>query len=192
MISKVELVNKADRGEALSFVFFWGHTEKDIGQPGPWMLSQWYPSPFTVDGVDYPTAEHFMMAQKAALFADHDIRQQILASDDPGTVKALGRRIRRFDGATWDRERERIVTQGSTEKFRQNPALREYLESTGDKILVEASPKDSIWGIGLAGHDPLARDPRTWKGLNLLGFCLMRARAALRSSSSSSAGGAAG
>ena len=143
------------------------------------MLSQWYPAPFSVDGVNYTTAEHFMMERKAALFGDVDIQREILASTDPGKVKALGRRIRRFDNVVWNREREAIVTRGSTEKFRQSPTLREYLETTGTKILVEASPKDTIWGIGLGKDDPAAQDPQQWKGLNLLGSCLMRARAAL-------------
>lgn len=173
------VIARANGGERLKLVFFWGHTEKDVGRTGPWVLSQWYPSPFTVDGVSYPTAEHFMMAQKAALFGDGEIQREILASTDPGKVKALGRRIRKFDNVVWNRERENIVTRGSTEKFRQSPTLREYLETTGSKILVEASPKDTIWGIGLAQDDPAAEDPRQWKGLNLLGSCLMRARAAL-------------
>lgn len=170
---------RATAGERLKFVFFWGHTERNVGQPGPWVLSQWYPSPFVVDGVHYPTAEHFMMERKAALFGDGELQREILAASDPGKVKALGRRIRRFDNVVWNREREAIVTRGSTEKFRQSPMLREYLETTGSKILVEASPKDTIWGIGLGQDDPAAQDPHQWKGLNLLGFCLMRARAAL-------------
>jgi ribA/ribD-fused uncharacterized protein len=177
---KDALVARADAGAAFDFVFFWGHTPRAGAAEGPWLLSQWYPAPFVVDDVEYPTAEHFMMAQKAALFGDDEHGAAIVAAVDPAEVKALGRRIRRFDGATWSAAREAIVTRGSTEKFRQNPALRRYLESTGAKILVVASPQDAIWGVGVAEDDERARDPRRWPGLNLLGACLMRARATLR------------
>lgn len=182
---------RAAAGEALQFVFFWGHKpKKGAGGGGPWLLSQWYPAPFTI-GVDrYATAEHFMMAQKAQLFGDEETRREILAAGEPGAVKALGRRVKGFDAALWHTRREAIVTQGSIEKFRQNPLLLQYLETTGDAVLVEASPTDAIWGIGLKADDPAARDPRRWPGLNLLGSCLMRARAALRAAPASGPGAA--
>jgi len=73
-----------------------------------------------------------------------------------------------------------IVVAGSVAKFGHDPGLREFLLATGDRVLVEASPRDRVWGIGLGASSERAEDPRQWRGLNLLGFALMRARAALR------------
>jgi hypothetical protein len=142
-------------------------------------LSQWYPAPFDVDGQQYPTAEHFMMAEKARLFGDEGARQQILASGSPGAAQALGRRVRGFDDRIWGEHRVDIVARGSVAKFSQHPDLRSFLVATGDKVLVEASPRDRIWGIGLGPDDPAAHDPLAWRGLNLLGFALMSARDAI-------------
>lgn len=158
--------------KSFTYVYFWGHTGKGIGKH---VMSQWYPCSFVVDGVTYSSAEQFMMAEKARLMGDEEARGKMLATNDPADVKALGRAVKNYDGALWDRERFDVVVRGNVAKFSE-PALREYLVSTGDAVLVEASPKDAIWGIGLAEGDPLARDPRTWKGMNLLGFALMKAR----------------
>ena len=95
-------------------------------------------------------------------------------------AKKLGRLVSNFDGAVWAEHSRRIVTEASEHKFSQNPHLKEFLLNTGDAVLVEASPYDTVWGIGLAATDPLALDPRSWKGDNLLGFSLMDARSALR------------
>jgi ribA/ribD-fused uncharacterized protein len=135
---------------------------------------------FEVDGVVYPTAEHFMMASKARLFGDEQSAAKILASDDPKTAKALGRTVRGFDHALWVGERFELVTRGNVAKFRQSAELGEFLLATGEAILVEASPTDTVWGIGLAAENPDARVPSRWRGLNLLGFALMRAREILR------------
>jgi ribA/ribD-fused uncharacterized protein len=167
------------QGERIKFLHFWGHTPRKDGQLGPTCLSQWWPSPFEVAGERFATAEHYMMAAKARLFGDDEMRARILATMSPGKAKALGRKVRGFDGERWERERERIVTDASLAKFRADPSLRDYLRATGDRVLVEASPRDRIWGIGLAASDPRAGDPRQWQGLNLLGFALMRARATL-------------
>ncbi|KAI1787103.1 hypothetical protein LXA43DRAFT_738044 [Ganoderma leucocontextum] len=234
------------------FVFFW----KPDG-PNGW-AGQWYSSPFTVrvalpapqgdgdaDGaregeerdVYFPTAEHWMMAQKALLFGDREIFERVVSlpgsssspsssstsaagpgptrntrsrpskavspsnsnsnsnakgaggraprAPSPKEVKALGRKVKNFDDETWVRERGRIVLEGSLHKFRQNPQLRRELFGTGERELVEASPLDRIWGIGLGekkaretcGSD--AQGGKGW-GLNLLGKALVEARAILR------------
>lgn len=170
------LARAAQDGLRPEYLFFWGHQTAQAGQIGKQCLSQWWEAPFTVDGVNYPTAEHYMMAEKARLFGDPDICQAILAAETPEQAKELGRQVRGFDGAAWTRQRVPVVTRGNTAKFGQNPALKAFLLSTGEKILVEASPLDGIWGIGLAEDDLCARDPRQWQGLNLLGFALMRVR----------------
>lgn len=120
-----------------------------------------------------------MMAQKARLFGDAGIHDQILASPNPGKAKALGRSVRGFDEAVWHEHRERIAVEGNTLKFDQNPALRTYLLATGKRVLVEASPVDRIWGIGREATHPGIENPAHWDGENLLGFALMEARSIL-------------
>ncbi len=166
-------------GEAPAYLFFWGHTPARAGVVDKACLSQWYPAPFTVDDVTYPTAEHYMMAEKARLSGDEETRSQILASTDPREAKALGRKVRGFDAAVWERERFGVVVRGNEAKFSADPALRAFLLDTAPRVLVEASPVDPIWGIGLAADDPAAQDPARWRGLNLLGFALMEARGRL-------------
>lgn len=139
-------------------------------------LSQWYPCRFEVEGVTYTSAEQYMMAEKAKSFGDEEIRAEILNTDDPRMCKALGRKVKNFDKAVWDKEKEHIVRKGNTKKFLQNSALRNFLLSTGDKVLVEASPTDRVWGIGMGKNNPDALDPQKWRGQNLLGFALMNVR----------------
>jgi ribA/ribD-fused uncharacterized protein len=173
------LVDLVAAGHRLTFLFFWGHRPQPDGSPGPGCLSQWWPASFTVQGVCYPTAEHYMMAAKARLFDDDTTAGQILTAASPGAAKALGRRIRGFDERLWQEHRMDIVVAANTAKFSQNPDLGTYLTNTGDRILVEASPSDRIWGIGMTADDPYASEPANWNGLNLLGFALMQTRAAL-------------
>ena len=166
-------------GDRIKFLFFWGHTPPAGGAIGPHVLSQWYEHPFTVGGVVYPTAEHYMMAGKARLFDDQERLDLILASPSPGKAKAMGRSVVGFDDATWARHRFDIVVEGSVAKFNSTVDLRSYLVGTGDRVLVEASPRDRIWGIGMGKDDLGADQPSKWKGQNLLGFALMQARATL-------------
>lgn len=168
-----------ERGTRTKYVFFWRHHPERDGSVGAGCFSQWWPSAFTVDGVRYATAEHYMMAEKARLFGDEKIAAEVLAAKSPGAVQALGRRVRNFVQAGWDARRFDIVAAGNLAKFGQHPDLGAYLLGTGDRILVEASPIDRIWGIGLAADDERAGNPRRWRGLNLLGFALMAARARL-------------
>ena len=162
-------------GEPLDFIFFWGHQPSKKGVSAS-CFSQWYEAPFLVDGFVYPTAEHYMMAEKARLFGDEETLALVLSAKTPKDAKALGRKVIGFDEQLWLENRFSIVTHANQEKFAQNPELAEFLLNTGAKILVEASPVDAIWGIGLAQDDARARDPNLWPGLNLLGFSLMRVR----------------
>lgn len=157
--------------ETATMVLFW--------QP-PAVFGQWTPSPFTVDGARYTCAEQFMMAEKARLFGDEATRAKILATDSPREHKALGRQVAGFVGDTWDRACLEIVVRGNHAKFSQNPAMRAALLATGDKLLVEASPLDKIWGVGLRADDPRIHDRSQWRGTNLLGEALMRVRTGLR------------
>jgi ribA/ribD-fused uncharacterized protein len=164
-------------GARPNYLFFWGHTPKVDGAMGAWVLSQWYPSPFEVEGVRYYTAEHWMMAEKARMFGDEKVRAEILAVHGPADAKAKGREVRGFSDEVWDAQRFELVVEGNVHKFSQSARLRKYLlEETKGQVLVEASPMDRVWGIGLAQDDPRATKPTQWRGLNLLGFALMETR----------------
>jgi ribA/ribD-fused uncharacterized protein len=174
------LLSAIARGEQPEYLFFWGHQARQDGQIGKTCFSQWWPAAFTVDGVSYPSAEHFMMAEKARLFGDAETRAKILAAGHPAEAKKLGRMVRGFDEEIWVNQRFAIVVRGNQAKFGQDPRLRDFLLASGEKVLVEASPLDRVWGIGLTEDDPRARLPEQWCGLNLLGFGLMAARSQLR------------
>ena len=174
------LVREVRAGARVKYLHFWGHRPLPDGRIGASCLSQWWPAPFEVAGVRYATAEHWMMAEKARLFGDAGAEQRVLAAGHPARAKKAGRLVRGFDEAIWERERFRIVTEGSVHKFGADDDLRAFLLGTGDRVLVEASPVDRVWGIGLAAADEAASDPARWRGPNLLGFALMEARERLR------------
>lgn len=176
----IERLSQASDEAPWELLFFWGHTPKRPGVVDASCLSQWFPARFELDGLAYPTAEHWMMAEKARLFGDDATLARILEAPSPAEAKAEGRRVQGYDDLAWSRARYEAVVRGNVAKFEQNPALREFLENTGDCILVEASPQDRIWGIGLGASDPDARNPARWRGENLLGFALMETRERLR------------
>jgi ribA/ribD-fused uncharacterized protein len=178
MRSREELVRFLDEGGSVDFLFFWGHTPKTDGVDAS-CLSQWFPRAFVIDGARYATAEHFMMAEKARLFRDAEALPKILEAKTPAEAKALGRAVRDFDPDAWERARFEAVVRGNVAKFGQNEDFGSFLRSTKQKVLVEASPRDRIWGIGMGSANPDARIPARWRGRNLLGFALMAAREAL-------------
>lgn len=152
-------------------IFF---SEKDV-------FSNWYISDFEVKGVPFNSVEQFMFC-KAKLFGDEAIATKILAASHPRDQKALGRRVQGYDDRVWSQRRPRIVAHGCYAKFSQNAQLRESLMATGNTLLVEASPYDRIWAVGLAENDPRVLDPRQWKGQNLLGLALQEVREKLTAS----------
>jgi ribA/ribD-fused uncharacterized protein len=175
-----ELRQALRAGRRLKYLHFWGHRPAANGSIGRACLSQWWPCAFTVDGRRFATAEHYMMWRKAELFGDHEVAEQVLAAPDPRSAKGLGRAVRGFTEERWTAERHAVVLAGSLAKFGQHDDLRALLIDTGDRVLVEASPADAVWGIGVAADDPRAADPQRWPGLNLLGFALTEARERLR------------
>lgn len=170
-----DLRQAIDDGAHPGFLFFWGHRAPARGVNQS-CLSQWYPAPFTSGTCLYRTAEHFMMARKAELFGDPALAADIRVAPDPSRAKALGRRVRGFEESVWIRERFDIVVEGNVLKFGQNPALKKFLLGTHDQVLVEASPLDAIWGIGLDAETARVTPPAQWRGENLLGFALMEVR----------------
>jgi ribA/ribD-fused uncharacterized protein len=174
--SHEELLRAVRSGFRPKYLFFWGHKPLPSGEIGKSCFSQWWPASFTVNGVSYPTAEHFMMAEKARLFGDEDARANILKAGSPKAAKQLGRQVKHFDEQVWAEARFQLVVEGNLAKFGQNRDVGKFLSGTSDTVLVEASPVDRIWGIGLAADNEQAMNPEQWRGLNLLGFALMEVR----------------
>ncbi|CAM1343713.1 NADAR family protein [Tenacibaculum amylolyticum] len=166
--------------EQLKFLFFWGHQPNKDGSIGKSCFSQWWESTFIIDNVTYKTAEHYMMAGKARLFNDEEIVKEILETDHPHDAKKLGRKVRNFDPVTWNEHKYRIVYEGNLAKFSQNKELASFLFHTNDRIIVEASPRDRIWGIGMGQSNEKAMNPNLWRGHNLLGYVLMEVRDQLK------------
>ena len=147
--------------------------------------SNMYTSPFTADGNTFSCAEHYFMWSKAKRFGDTEIADQILQSDDPAKMKRLGRRVANYDDDVWAKERMEVMMEANRLKYAQNPDLARRLLATGDRAIAEASPVDTIWGIGLSPKDPQALDQRNWtRGQNLLGQVLTQIRGELRSQGS--------
>jgi ribA/ribD-fused uncharacterized protein len=174
--SRDQLTQIIASGGVPKWLMFWGHQPQADGSVGKGCLSQWWPCRFTVEGIEYASAEHWMMAAKARLFGDHDAVPRILAARTPAEAKNLGRLVQGFDEQVWVARRLDLVVEGNVAKFGQDAALRGFLLATARRVLVEASPRDRIWGIGLGAANERATDPLQWRGLNLLGFALMEAR----------------
>ena len=175
-----QLQQACKRGERFAYLCFWGHTPTLAGSVDKSCLSQWYPAAFDVDEHRYATAEHYMMAQKALLFGDEAVFERILQVAHPKEVKVLGRQVRHYQQDVWEAQRFNIVKAANIAKFSQHADLQAFLLATGKQVLVEASPVDTIWGIGLAADHAHATQPPKWRGLNLLGFALMQVRAQLQ------------
>lgn len=167
-----EIVSK---NPTIEIIYFWGHTPKPKKITKS-CFSQWYDVFFEVDEVQYHTTEQYMMASKARLFNDEETLREIMKAYSPADYKKLGRKVKGFDAIIWDEKKLDIVVEGNKAKFGQNPELKEFLLATGDAILVEASPYDKIWGIGLDRETALNGSVEDWNGENLLGCALMEVR----------------
>ena len=174
------LLDQLAQGHRVKYLFFWGNQPSRDGAVTKSCFSQWWLADFVVAGITYPSTEHWMMAEKARLFNDEATLAQILAARSPAEAKKLGREIQGFEAEVWEAHKYLIVKTGNIHKFSQHPNLKQFLLDTNDRILVEASPVDAIWGIGLAADSPDAENPTRWQGPNLLGFALMEVRDELR------------
>ena len=150
---------------AEQFTFFWS---------GP--FSQWDQSAFQIDDVWYNCAEQYMMAEKARLFGDREMEERIMNSPDPSDQKRYGRQVKGFDLEKWNAEARNIVERASYAKYTQNESHKKPLLKTAGTTLVEASPHDNIWGIGLHKSDPRCKSRDTWQGTNWLGEALTKVR----------------
>lgn len=134
------LISEVRAGSRIKYLYFWGHRPRPDGRVGASCLSQWWPAPFVVDGVEYATAEHWMMAGKARLFGDAEAERQVLAAEHPAEAKKAGRLVRGFDEGTWERERFRLVVEGSLHKFAAHDDLALFLLNTGDRSWWRRAP----------------------------------------------------
>lgn len=155
--------------------FFWTHRE---GAPHA-ECSQFYPRDMTIEHTQFSCCEQWMHWRKALLFGDTAVADAILSERDPARQKALGRQVSAFSVDLWTAVARDIVLRGNLAKFSQHPDLLTRLRATCGTTLVEASPQDRVWGIGLARDDPRAVQRETWLGTNWLGAILTEIRIAL-------------
>lgn len=148
-----------------NFYFFWS---------GP--FSQWKRATIVVDGQTYNCNEQYMMAEKARLFKDDLALAKIMSTDEPAVQKLAGRNVVGFDKVQWEQIARLVVYRANFAKFTQHSDLYSELQATGNKVIVEASPKDPIWGIGMDENHPDVTDPSKWKGTNWLGEAIMQVR----------------
>jgi ribA/ribD-fused uncharacterized protein len=151
------------------YVFFWGSE-----------FSNWFECKFTYKNLTFFNSEQAFMWEKAIYFGDTETAALILKTPSPNQNKKLGRKIKNFKTDVWLKEGYAIMIAINTAKFSQNSKLKTILLSTENKILVEASPHDTIWGIGLYHEDDKVLDEKNWKGQNLLGKALMCVRDEIR------------
>lgn len=157
--------------ENKKYTFFW-QTESPF--------SQWHSSRFIIDGIPFKTAEHYMMWKKAMIFGDTDVAAEVLKSIHPKETKALGRKVKNFIKEDWEKVCKQVVYEGNYAKFTQNEKLLKALMDTGETLLVEASPYDTIWGIGLNEVNAKKTPESKWPGTNWLGKELTRLREELK------------
>lgn len=143
-------------------------------------LSNWYISYFNIQGVRFSSMEQYMMYSKAMLFKDAEIANKILRTNNVREIKALGGEVRNFSEGAWISERENIIINGLYAKFTQNKNLGLKLINTGNEVLAECAVRDRIWGIGLSMKDERRFNTDQWRGMNLLGKCLMIVRSQIR------------
>ena len=158
-----------DLNEEQGYIFFWGT-----------ILSNFYECPVEIDGTTFKTSEHAFMTFKALHFNDADSAIKIIKADTPYDAKKLGRKVIGFDPVVWDQVSFDYMERACYAKFSQNEELKQQILDTGDATLVEASPFDRIWGIGLGVDNPNRFDELKWQGQNRLGLVLMAVRNTLR------------
>lgn len=174
-------LRKRSKEEEFTYLFFSRPTPSENGRPGEGALSTRWVAPFQIGDQEYPTVDHFMMYSKAMLFGDEESAEKILATESPDRVQELGRQVKDFDSELWREHRFAIALRGNLAKFSQNEDLKEYIFSTGEAIFIATSASELVWGIGLSEEQARQTSPINWKGLNLLGFALVRTRALLES-----------
>lgn len=169
------------KGKNIKYLFFWKNNLYNDEIITKACFSQWWSVKFKMENTVYSCMEQYMMAEKARLFKDNKILEEIMKTNNPKQIKVLGRAVKNFDEFVWKKNRYDIVVKGNFAKFSQSEDLKKFLLKTKNKVIVEASPYDKIWGIGMCDDDKFIENPLFWKGKNLLGFALMEVRDSLNS-----------
>lgn len=179
------LLDEMKQGKKFDFLGFWGNKNDTKEEK---TFSNFYKSKFTVDIFKnrqhtFECSEQYFMYRKAIEFEDYETAEKILANGlSPSEYKSFGRMVKNYDDKKWNEIRYGVMIDGLRHKFNQNETLKQYLLKTGNKIIVEASPVDTIWGVGLAKVNKqgipnnIWKNPSKWNGQNFLGFALMELR----------------
>jgi len=131
-----------------------------------------YDAKIVVDGVTFPTVEHYYQWSKAKMFGDADAEKKIMKTASSKSVKTYGKKVKNFEEEKWDEKKIEIMRIGLRAKFSQHPELKDLLVSTKDRPIGEADPRDKYWGIGTGADTSKAKDPAKWPGKNMLGKLL--------------------
>lgn len=161
---------KAGMRETDTHIYFWGS-----------VFSNFAPVLFVIDFVAYTSVEQYFMSRKAAMFGDFETLGKIMKAEHPAEQKKLGREVKGFNGEIWDYWKYKVMIDGTLAKFTSSKHLTDTMLDTHDKVLVEASPTDLIWGVGLHYNDDKILDKDNWRGQNQLGKALMHIRRTIRS-----------
>lgn len=151
--------------ETDTHIYFWGSE-----------FSNWYPCLFMYQDQKFFNSEQAFMWEKALFFDDFEIAEQLLAETNPKYAKALGRKVKNFNDEMWALASYPAMIAVNYAKWSSSHYLKDTLLSTYPKKLVEASPFDKIWGVGLRQDDDRILDEKQWQGMNLLGKALMNVR----------------
>jgi ribA/ribD-fused uncharacterized protein len=168
-VESTKPAQSANYYETDTHVFFYGSC-----------YSQWAMRNIQIGSLTYNCAEQYMMSQKAKLFEDDHACHMIMMSEDPAEQKAWGKKVKNFNQEKWEEVCRGVVYAANYAKFTQHHDWRLQLLMTGDKVIVEASPTDRIWGVGLSALDLRIRDPENWRGDNWLGEAIMQVREQIR------------
>ncbi len=182
--SEEEESDDPDTEDAYDSLMIAGQKKKAVffhlpGEPDGY-LSNWYLSPFDLDGIHFTSCEQYIMYHKCALFHDVSSAEQVLRTDDPAEQQKIGRKASGYNAAVWEGMRQALAVRGLMAKFTQNEMLKEQLLDTGDAYLVECAGSDHIWACGRRLDDPRRKDADSWDGKNILGFALMQVRQMLK------------
>jgi ribA/ribD-fused uncharacterized protein len=155
-------------------VYFWGSYLSNF-----WLTKIQSPEGCALPNFTFNCSEQLFMMEKALFFNDYEAAFFMAACENGGSVKAIGRKVLNFDEKAWYDVSYEKMLMACKAKFAQNAVLAEQLKATGERIIVEASPTDLIWGVGLHEDDPLILNERNWRGENRLGRVLMEVRAGI-------------
>lgn len=143
------------------------------------VFSNWHPCSFVIDEQVWTSSEQYYMYMKAVVFDDKETQKRIRETKSCKEQKQLGRMVKGYNEIVWKKHREEVMLRALRAKFSQSSVLKEKLLKTGNAILVEASPVDLVWGVGLSEDNVNIHDQSKWRGMNLLGKCLMIVRSEL-------------